>query len=541
MPKAPPVIILIVSTSFGEIDWILPALTNLKERFPEWEVITLFSHKLLYQYLTENRALYTEFCKVSSLYIVPQELDALFSQQVKPDQVKIILKDYNQDQYAPYKLEVMARCPKALVVSYPHSNHIYSNQTTDPIQHCSDPDTYSRHDIFLLNSDNDIPFWSKDVDINKIKTLGYPRYDSWWIDRFLASPSLSESMELKATKQADHVFFFISRGPHSHYLSQQDYEYLVKSTMESVLQYDNSLLLIKPHPRQDISDLRSLLNPYEDNRWLISGLHLFQLASLADVVISGWSSGILDALAVKKPVIEFWRFGGQDPLCRKTADGHFTTIYEELGLAAPAKTKAELKTLLSKAISDPQENIWQQQLKAFHSHCKLTDQASQAIADCLLQNVETKEASGVSTDNPQQQQELIETLIEYVVTMVEENTPDRARQWLDFLAAQFPKDARIFNTTGVFLFNQGDFTGAVDNLVQSLNLDPTSHEAAINLTQILLAIDREDDAINIVLGFYRQVHDEQTRNEFLHTLHRDLGDESFTLIRTRLAALRDHT
>ena len=389
MPKNKPVLILVVATSFGEVDWILPALHVFKHFNPEWQIITLFGHKLVFDNLKRNVCLFEEFKQISDLNIVPEELPLLFRQNINRDQVKIILKDYNKDEWAPYKLQLMDACPKALVVSYPHSNHIYSNRETDQKKVCSDPEAWGRHDIFLLNSVNDVAHWSAHVDTARMRIRGYPRYDSWWLERILSHPTLYDSQEWRFA-QGGRTLFYISRGPHMHYLSKEDYRYLVESLLETVFSYDDLSLLIKPHPRQDLGELYTMLSRFDTSRVMVSGLHLIQLSSLADVVVSGWSSGILDALSVGAPVIEFWRFSGTDPLCRRKENGTFTTIYRELGLAAAAETKEELDKLVRLALEAPDDPIWLDQQRAFLRHCKFTDRAAEGVAECLIDELFAK-------------------------------------------------------------------------------------------------------------------------------------------------------
>lgn len=537
MSEKPPVIILIVSKSFGEVDWILPVLVNLKQQQPEWRIITLFGHKLIHDYLLLNTALYAEFKKISSLNIVPQEIGSLFRDEVEPDQVKMILKDYNEDQYCPFKTEVERQCPHALVISYPHSNHIFSNRETDTLRQCANPDAYSSHDIFLLCSDHDIPYWSAYVNIAKIRTFGYPRYDRWWMDRLLSAPGLAATPEYRRARQAGKVFFYISRGAHSVYLSRNDYEYLLRSTLEEALRHEDALLIIKAHPRQDMDELKRILDDYDSSRWLVSGLHLMQLAALADVVISGWSSGILDALAVNKPVIEFWRFSGKDPDCRIAPDGRPTTIYRELGLARPAETREELAGLIAEALRDPDAPPWQQQRQAFARCCRTVDNASAAVAAGLLEEMQRKQTARRDAETNPAPAGLIEMMIEYTAALVDGNREEQAGQWLDFMIAQFPAEPQVLNNYGVFAFNRGDFAGAVDSLSRSLKLAPDYQEAAVNLVHMLLALERPDEATEVLVTFYRNAAGSGPRTSFILALREQVDADSFALIQGRISAL----
>ena len=543
--KDNPIIVLVVATSFGEVDWILPVLKAFIVKNEDWRLVTVFGHKLIFdRFQQTNPILFNEFSEISSLNIVPQELDLFFSKQIDPGKVKIILKDYNDDEYASYKTDIAEQCPEALVVSYPHSCHIYSRMGKDSMSVCKNPEAYSKHDIFLLGSENDIPYWSQHVDVQKIRTLGTPRYDSWWLNKFLNDPKLESTEEFKRSQKAEKVFFYISRGVHPHYLSQPDYDYIVKSIADVVFKQDDSLLLIKPHPRQDLGELFKLLAPYDKQRCLVSGLHLFQLAYMSDVVISGWSSGILDALATEKPVIEFWRFGGQDPLCRKTLDGDYTTIYRELGLAAAADTKEELEVLLESALKTPGAPVWKSQIKAFNKYCKFTDKAAYDIVKLFESELERREGSNatlvpeIEKIVPDGADDVINKMIEFVELLVEKGENEKAGRWLEFINDQFPDNVRVLNNFGIFLFNQGDVNNAVDRLAECLNLLPSYSEAAVNLIQILLIVERTNDALDIVVSYYSQAADEGRKRIFLQSLAEQLTEQQFSVVHSRVEQMQ---
>lgn len=537
MSDKPPVIILIVSKSFGEVDWILPVLAAFRERHPEWRVITLFGHKLIHDFLALNQTLFAEFRKLSALNIVPQEIPSLFRDTISPEQVKIILKDYNEDQYCPFKAEVAGYCPQALVVSYPHSNHIFSNRATDAVRRCPEPDAYSGHDLFLLCSEHDIPYWSGYVDVARIRTFGYPRYDSWWLKGMRDAPGLAGSEEYRRAQRASKVFFYISRGAHSVYLSQADYEYLLRSTVEEALRHEGSLLLIKAHPRQDMEDLNRLLADYDPARWLVSGLHLMQLCSLAEVVISGWSSGILDALAVGRPVIEFWRFSGHDPDCRMLPDGRPTTIYRELGLVRAAETPEELRVLVDSALREQDGQAWQTQRAAFQHHCKQTDTAAQDVAACLYNEAARKQEAVPRHGATASTAGVVAAMIDYMTALAGQGEEARVEEWLAFLRGQFPEDPQVLNNLGVFLFNRGEFVAAVAQLTESLRRDPAARETAVNLAHILLLLGRVAEATEVVVAFYRNAAGSGPRAAFLQALGEQAGPEQFTLVQNGIAAI----
>ncbi len=539
------IIILMVATSAGEVDWILPVLKAFMEKNEDWRLVTIFGHKLVFdRFVKTNPILFKEFSEISSMNILPQEMDSLSSDKIDPENIKVIFKDYNRDEFAPFKTQVEQQFSNAIVVSYPHSCHIYSNRQKDLIQHCKNPDEFSKHDLFLLGSENDIPHWSASVDVKKIRALGTPRYDEWWVNRFLKDPDLEKTKEFRLAQEADRVFFYVSRGEHPHYLSKPDYNYLVKSIAESVFSYENSLMIIKPHPRQDIDELFKLLSPYDSKRYIVSGMHLFQLAHISDVVISGWSSGILDALAVGKPVIEFWRFGGRDPLCRRDDQGNYTTIYREFGLAAPADTKEELDALLQSALEEPDAPTWKSQQEAFKKQCRFKENASKEIVKAIEVELgkgssgqvhQTDSLDAISKDK---QDEIVDTIIGFTGCLLEIKQVEKAREWLVFLYEQFPDDPNVLNNLSIFLFNQGDVDSAVKHLVECMNLHPDFNDAAVNLVQILLIVGRTEDALDIVVSRYSKPENEVSKTMFLKALADQLSEDQFMLVRQQIAQMR---
>lgn len=528
----PPVLMLIVATSFGEVDWILPVLAAFKKRNPDWQIMTLFGHEKIFQGLVLNRAIFEEFSAISTLNIVPREIDLFLSSNISPDQVKIILKDFNKDEFAPYKVYLESRCPEALVVSYPHSNYIYSNRTTEFLQMAAAPDAYSRHDIFLLGSEHDIPYWSGFVAADKVRTFGHPVFDPWWAERMLTAKSFVESPERELARRAGKVFFHISRHPHPIYLNEDDYLYLVKTMVEEVFSHEDAVLLIKPHPRQNIAAFAEILAPYDSSRWMFSGLQLSQLCSLADVVISFFSSGILNSLAVGKPVIEYYRFNDKNPDWRRLPNGTTTSIYRELGLAVPADTREELAMQIDSALAGT-DSVWAYQQQAFQLHVRGHDNASGAICDCLLEEWRAKKervARGeVAEDNNPAR------YLAFMRNHVEKGEYDEAEALVDSLVGRHEEVGLFYNELAVYLYQKGEGERAIRNFAKCLKNDPEFGVAAINLCQALMERGRDGEGVKVILAFEAAVEGkEEVLRDLQQALQGQLPAEMFTRLQKLL-------
>lgn len=519
--KKNPVLLLNVATSFGEVDWILPVLIAFKKMKPEWQIITIFGHQVIYQTLKNNAFLFEEFSKVCKISTVHTDFEQLFHNVINPEQVKIILKDFNPDAGSPFKTIITDRCPNALIVSFPHSNYIYSRCDTDPLKETTNPNDYSLHDIFLLSSKNDIPSWSNRVDREKIRTFGYPAYDPWWIDTLLKSNQFLQSKEIELSNHAKKVFFYISRGPHPHYLSQHDYEYIVRSVAEATLQVDDSFLLIKTHPRENIEFLHELLKPFDTNRWMLSGLHLTQLSYLSNMVISSWSSGILNALSVNKAVIEFFKFGNNNPDWRIAPDGSKTSIYRELGLAIPANTAEELDHLIHDFYNGKTNHLEYQQ-KAFSKHCGFNSNASQDIVECLLAEAQKKEKKEQEIKNCSEFQSLLHHQIEQGEQLAENQPLEKTLEYYEILDCLNPCNPRILNNLGVLKHASGDINAAVEYFSRSLRYNPYSMDTAIDLIDLLLVDNKTEKAMEVAIDF---VSDQS--NPYKHQMMEQLRLKTF--------------
>ena len=65
-------------------------------------------------------------------------------------------------------------------------------------------------------------------------------------------------------------------------------------------------VLLKPHPAQDLAPLEKIRDAYASSTKLVSD-HAGLLAASADLVITTWSTAIIDSLALYIPSIEYFK------------------------------------------------------------------------------------------------------------------------------------------------------------------------------------------------------------------------------------------
>ena len=160
------------------------------------------------------------------------------------------------------------------------------------------------------------------------------------------------------------------------------FEFLIRSVCETVFKYEDAFLLIKPHPRQKLDPLLSILSDYPADRWMITKFQALQVSFLSNFVISMWSSIILDALATRKPVVEFFDHK-YNPRALKDKNGNLCSEYGYTKISVPARNKEELKNLVDGYFKNTNTIVWQNQIKNAHNLLKLDNMSSKRASDVI--------------------------------------------------------------------------------------------------------------------------------------------------------------
>ncbi len=376
-------ILALFEYSWGEVDWILPVLFKLKELKPEWCIIAIFSaswnyvNQKIYGSLT-NYALESELNKIADdIVYLDQTKNSIPG--IKPEQVRIILRDYNLD--TPFKLSIQKFFPFAKVVMYPTSTTLLIPQRHNNSRNYNIWEkAYLRHDLALCHTHSTMAFYFDSISNLRYSVVGFPRYDQWWIERLL-NQDLMDSAEAKSAVSASRVFVFFSLhiAP----------DYVVRSIAEVVLNDQRNFLFIKPHPRQSASELASFFAGFDSSRWRITSLQAIQLADISDFVITSYSSCAMDALCVGKPVVEFFPFVELFQNFVVNQNGQFRTPFQSLGLTVSIDTKDQLATYIHNFFDDAEkDSCWNQQQEEFRKICPSDDHASLRAAEVILNLVE---------------------------------------------------------------------------------------------------------------------------------------------------------
>ena len=399
----PPTVLAYFKSRWGEVDGYLPVLHKFKKMHPDWRIIGVIGSEHMANTLDEQVFLYNELKdtvdtlirlapkapstpkqifygkwirKTASWYhrkCVPLSWRKVFK-LLNNEEIKVIIKDHGNDN--GFLQHIQSVFPAAICVGAPHGTGIFIETPEADFRKPKD----AKVDLFLAGDEAELPSFKKTMDRTgrtNIKAIGRPRYDRWWIEHLAQLPCFTTSEEHQLAKKSERVFLFATRGPSSTYFPKESFEYLIRTAAETVLSEPGNLLLIKPHPQQDLEFIKSTMAQYPADSWKISSLQTMQLAHISDFVICMISSVILDALAVEKPTVEYFQYKKGQHIFFKDENGKTISVYARLGLVTPTDNQKGLERLIEDYFAPKNRSPrWKEQRVQTSEFMKLDNKAS---------------------------------------------------------------------------------------------------------------------------------------------------------------------
>jgi len=157
-------------------------------------------------------------------------------------------------------------------------------------------------DIFLCFHKQNFSTWDE-ISKGKCIDIGYPRlYDSW-TEKLRSSAKHYVDQEIGINSGPLAVIFLPSTLIGAFQEDEMEI-WLPEVIFCLASEFPDNVIVLKPHPMQNLKHLDTILNKIDNKNCVKSYLHPGLLASQAVVVISHHSSTILDALALNIPVIQ---------------------------------------------------------------------------------------------------------------------------------------------------------------------------------------------------------------------------------------------
>ena len=393
-PPAGREVLVSFASSLGEIDWILPVLHQLKERDPATRIWAHLQDDQLQRKLADAEFLASELAAVATvLRHGHDDLEAV----IHPERIGLLLKADDPDNALSRRLRALL--PAAKVVLFPSGTALLT-RADDPAALIdayfasvipstgSDPrQNYLPCDLVLAGTPQMTPYYTAVARAAAIHTGGVPRYDEWWVTRQLHAARRAARDEQAFIARHERSVLFIIRGPHWLYQAESDYRELMASFLVEARRRPDTAFLVKAHPRQDPQEVAAVLAAVGGDNVMLSPRPLQQLAGLVDLVVSMFSSGVLDALSVGTPVVEYYRYHDRQPVLefRTGPDGRRISIYEDLGLVRNLPDHAALTACLDDLERNWTPAVTNAQQAAFRDACGQTEDASGAAAAALAE------------------------------------------------------------------------------------------------------------------------------------------------------------
>jgi len=381
------IVLLLFDNTYIKLDWILPVIFKLKKEKQSWHFIAVLSQNSNLNETDKNSTLDALRQIADKIVQSKKEIDVLISYYKKS--VRLIMHNFYETSYMN---RIKSHFPYGKVVLYPDETDIAIIQRFNSRRKFNDwKDTTPNHDLMLISTLSSAQYCFEEYFDAKICIVGSPKYDPWWINKLCESQKFQNSIELRKSKKAEKVFLFIDSGPTKE-MPADIYEYMVESILNTVFSYNNSILLIKPEPDQDLSIIMKILSQYDSDRWIISSFNTIQLASISQMGISVTSSMILDVLVMEKPVIEYNQFIDPSEAFNVDKDGRMQSRYNLLGMSVRARTKDDIKLLVQDYFSNNNNPIWKNQFKAFKEYFPQNDiYVSQRTAYVIMNLIDPRE------------------------------------------------------------------------------------------------------------------------------------------------------
>ena len=163
-------------------------------------------------------------------------------------------------------------------------------------------------DIFICFNKKNISSWDKSSK-NKCIEIGYPRLYEPWLSNLRKNSKYYVQKHIEKTAAGLLSMAVLFLPSTSKFFEEEELKVWILEVVYCISeQFDDALIVLKPHPMQNLKHLDSILNDLNNKRCILSFLHPGILAAEAKLVVSHHSSTIVDALALETPIIQHQNF-----------------------------------------------------------------------------------------------------------------------------------------------------------------------------------------------------------------------------------------
>jgi len=316
----PKKILIVISHSLGELDVLLPLIAGVKSKY-NIEIKMIFSVNKIYRKFKTNH--FYQFCaKKLEIKTIKCQLPNKFDYRNKFFQYRIVLLslkiyfiviDILKFPYIFYNLKwadiYMHEFSNQLSsTKYLHWGSSFLNKKILCYIHGHAVNSSSRfiqrmdfkRNVTLLNFHEHNRRALEKYGYNKQHILGYPKFFSEW-------KNLTNNYISSTSNRKEKAVIIFSRPIHPYYMDKSKYEKLLLNSFKVIrLKYKTIPIIIKPHPREELTEIKKILSESNQRNYFFSTEDASVVSQGAILAISFWTSAILASLANNVPSVEYY-------------------------------------------------------------------------------------------------------------------------------------------------------------------------------------------------------------------------------------------
>ena len=363
-------IIVVVRKQPGEIDWILPVLDHINNKF---NIIVIFEKKIAHVLLKENKILYNFFLNTVCCYFTHSFFKNFFLRfshkilmkigifslsylnnriyknfynlfelenscninniSLKLDDVRVLMQDFTDN--SPWIKKFFENNSKTKIVSYPHTTNIFGNLNNTKIKNKK---KFEEKNFILINSKLDLKYLENKINNKNYFLCGYPKYDISWLKK------IEKKFNFKKKSSFQERIFIAFKGFDPKFYDKSKYEHQLKSLFEYANYKKNCKLIFKFHPKaQEDKVFLNIANIYPKKIWEITKDHLHIGSKKSDIFVSFFrNASILDGLASNKIPVELWNINNRDRNNLLKIKSYEKSHYSKLNLCISPSNNTEM-------------------------------------------------------------------------------------------------------------------------------------------------------------------------------------------------------
>ena len=365
------IILLNISKSSAEIDWILPVLFELNSKY---RIYTIFQSLNAYRTLEKDKKLFNLWNEISDNHSIDNKFDKVLRYLSKKifknfnfkkylekkniifEDIKVILSEFGT--YAWVFEETNKILDRPLTVHFPTSGFIFGiEQKNKKIPYRLNGDR------LLLCNKLDIDFWKKRIEEKKIKIVGVPKYDKQWLEKL-------KKKKIDTKKKV--ILIAYSSRFNNKLLDFKKLENQFNGILKAVNNFRDCKIIFKIHPRKNDPHYLKLIKKFKDLEYEVSSENIISLAGICDVFLHDKDTSVIyDGLIMKKPCIEYWEIEKKTNVIKAS---------DYLKLNVIAENPEKLENLIKLAIYDSENEIWKKQHRNFLSNIENFNQNNSKYA-----------------------------------------------------------------------------------------------------------------------------------------------------------------